>query len=68
MKNNTPKNLSLYTERCYQGYQVYTRKGPLVRQYLERTFETIAHTLNQHPRTFAIRGFLAATTYTKKWL
>ncbi|WP_105901868.1 inovirus Gp2 family protein [Vibrio gangliei] len=55
MKNNTPKNFSLYTANQYQGYSVYTRKGPLVRQYLERTFETIAHTLKRHPRVFAVR-------------
>lgn len=49
------KNFTLYTDNQYQGYPIYTNKGPLVTQYLERTFETIQHALTEHPRTLAIR-------------
>lgn len=56
MNNLAPsKNFTLYSDNQYQGYSIYTGKGPLIKQYLERTFETIGHALNDYPRTLALR-------------
>ncbi|WP_186294789.1 inovirus Gp2 family protein [Vibrio algivorus] len=55
MNTKTPKNFTLYSDNQYQGYPIYTAKGPLIKQYLERTFDTISHALNEYPRTLALR-------------
>ncbi|WGW00124.1 inovirus Gp2 family protein [Vibrio sp. YMD68] len=49
------KHFSLHTESTFKGYPVYTKRGPLIQQYLERSFETVYSSLQHYPRTFAIR-------------
>ncbi|MCG9702997.1 inovirus Gp2 family protein [Vibrio natriegens] len=49
------KHFTLHDEKYFQGYQVYTDRGPLVTQYLERAFDTVHRALQCHSRTLAIR-------------
>jgi len=48
-------NLSLYNESTYQGFFVQETKGPFIREYLIRPYQTIQRALLEHPRTFAFR-------------
>lgn len=48
-------NLSLFPYSSYQGLAVCNSKGPLIHEYLDRTWETIAKAQNEYPRLLAIR-------------
>jgi hypothetical protein len=48
-------NLVLHYDPVIRNLPVMVHKGPLVLNYLERLFETIQRSLEDHPRTFAIR-------------
>lgn len=57
MNNRHPQNtnLILHTEPLFQGLPVYTDRGPLIRNYLERIHETILRSLHDHPRVAGFR-------------
>lgn len=48
-------NLNLYPYSAYNGYAVYTKRGPLIEQYLESLYAVLWKGLCEYPRTFAIR-------------
>jgi hypothetical protein len=54
-RSSLNKNLTLIDAATYRGMAVYRRKGLLVADYLERTYETIERSLVQYPRTLAMR-------------
>lgn len=54
VQNNT--NLSLHTSSDYKGLSVNgDNEHPLVANYLDRTLTTIQKSLDEYPRTFALR-------------
>lgn len=55
-------NLIIYNERSYRGLPIQVDKGPFIRQYLERLYETIECALEQHARVFAFRVDLRFST------
>lgn len=48
-------NLRLFTGSRYNGLPVTTSHGPLVEQYLEKTYAILQRSLASHQRLFAIR-------------
>lgn len=48
-------NLSLYYHPFYQGLPVQTKRGPLIKEYLERMRQVVAAALMQYARVFAFR-------------
>lgn len=48
-------NLTLYTDSSYEGLPVITGRGPLIKEYLSKLYETIRRALEHHPRSFAVR-------------
>lgn len=49
------KNLILHEEPYYLGLPVYTKKGPLIRQQLDATYNTMALTCNDYSRVLGVR-------------
>lgn len=49
------KNLILHTEPYYLGMPVYEKRGPLIRQYLDSTYQTMVHASNDYSRVTGIR-------------
>ncbi len=49
------RNLFRYCESAYQGWNVYTKRGDLVENYLSAAYETLWEAVIEHPRTYAIR-------------
>lgn len=49
------QNLSLHVDPLYQGFAVYTARGPLVKEYLERALHVVESALQQYGRVFAFR-------------
>lgn len=47
--------LTIFNATHFRGLLVMTSKGPLVEQYLERTFDTLHRALASHRKVFAIR-------------
>lgn len=47
--------ISLFNESHFRGLPVITQHGPLIEQYLERTYDTLYRTVAQHGKLFAIR-------------
>mgnify|MGYP000323577100 CR=1 FL=1 len=45
----------LQTESTYKGLPVYTKRGPLKRNCLKSTYETLQSALAEHPSTMVIR-------------
>lgn len=56
-------NLILHYEPCWHGLPVQTQHGPLVDNYLQRMYETVAHALNEYPRVAAFRFELRYPCY-----
>lgn len=54
-RSSLNKNLTLTAATTHRGMPVYRRKGDLIVDYLERTYETIERSLAQYPRTLALR-------------
>lgn len=48
-------NLTVFTDRHYQGLQVMQGIGPLCREHLTKLHQTIMYAVSDHPRTLAIR-------------
>lgn len=48
-------NLILHTEPYWNGYPVYTQRGPLIANYLQRIAETFSKALNDYPRLTGFR-------------
>ena len=57
MNNRHPQNtnLILHTEPLFRDLPVYTDRGPLIRNYLERIHETIMLALQDHARVACFR-------------
>lgn len=51
---NNP-NLTLHCDPSYKGLSVYTARGPLVAEYLERAKHVVESALQQYGRVFAFR-------------
>jgi len=54
-KHSSNLNLTLHESDNYRGLLVYTAKGPLIQEYLERLYQVIQDSLEEHPRTLALR-------------
>lgn len=48
-------NLTLSTHDYFNGYKVYTDKGPNIVEYLNESYRAIGNALQEHPRTLAVR-------------
>ncbi len=48
-------NLHIYTADTFQGFPLMVDKGPFIREYLSRFYETLDLALEQYPRVFAFR-------------
>ncbi|MCW3479544.1 inovirus Gp2 family protein [Neisseriaceae bacterium JH1-16] len=48
-------NLTLLNCETYQGLPIQTEKGPFIREYLERLYQTVNRALEQYARVFAFR-------------
>lgn len=48
-------NLKLYYEPVYRGVPVKVHNGPLIKEYLDKLYQTVVMSLRDHPRTFAFR-------------
>ncbi len=57
------KNLTLITENHYKGFNVYKKKGPLVKEWMDATLQTIFKAMDQYPRLTAIRFDLRFPDY-----
>lgn len=66
-RSSLNKNLILTTADDYRGLQVYQKKGPLIVNYLDRTYETIQRSLEHYPRTLALRVDLRFPQQTHPW-
>ncbi|TRW48361.1 inovirus Gp2 family protein [Aliidiomarina halalkaliphila] len=51
----TNRNLHIYSEDTFRGFQYYQHRGPMIMEYLEASMDVIHRSLNEHPRTLAIR-------------
>jgi hypothetical protein len=54
-KNPNNRNLTLITNPCFVGLPVFTKRGPLVGEYLESIIGVMDKAVAAHPRTIAIR-------------
>jgi hypothetical protein len=48
-------NLILHYDPSFRDLLVMVQKGPLILNYLDRLYQTLQRSLNDHPRTFAVR-------------
>ncbi|MFT5757556.1 MAG: hypothetical protein ACI9LM_002292 [Alteromonadaceae bacterium] len=51
----TNPNLTLHSDRYFNGMQVQVSNGPLILNYLESMDQVIQNAVSEHPRTIAIR-------------
>lgn len=54
-RHNDNPNLTFHYDNTYLGLPVQFDKGPFIREYLDRLYQTIYRALNQYPRVFAFR-------------
>lgn len=66
-RSSLNKNLILTNADVYRGLRVYQKKGPLIVNYLDRTYETIQRSLEQYPRTLALRVDLRFPRQPHAW-
>lgn len=55
IRHSQNQNLNLSYQSAYQGLLVYTERGPLIAEYLERSKQVIDLALQQYGRVFAFR-------------
>lgn len=49
------KNLTLHHDPVFRWTPVRVSSGPLIKEYLEKLYQTVVLSLRDHPRTFAFR-------------
>lgn len=49
------KNLQIHQERTYEGFDIQSQRGSLVKNYLDRTFACIENALNKYSRVSMMR-------------
>lgn len=57
------RNIILHTETTYKDLPVYTGRGPLAQNYLDRILETIQYALSAYPRVVGFRFDLHIPTH-----
>ncbi|WP_174958857.1 inovirus-type Gp2 protein [Halopseudomonas pelagia] len=48
-------SLHLHYENQFDGFEVYTDRGPLIREFLDQLYDTTERALDQYSRVFAAR-------------
>ncbi|THG82986.1 inovirus Gp2 family protein [Pseudomonas sp. A-1] len=54
-RHSDNKNLNIYNDKAFNGLPVQIDKGPFIREYLRRLYNTMWSALDQYPRVFAFR-------------
>ena len=57
------KNLHVLHDKFYQGFEMYTRKGPLIKEWVDISLLILFHALQQYPRVTIIRFDLRFADY-----
>jgi hypothetical protein len=52
---NHNKNLHVSHDKFYQGFKMYTRKGPWIKEWVDAILNTLYRSLQQYPRVTIIR-------------
>jgi hypothetical protein len=57
------KNLHVIYGKHYQGFKMYTRKGPLIKEWVDATLNTLYRSLQHYPHVTIIRFDLRFADY-----
>lgn len=55
LRHSDNHNLTLHHESVFKGLSIQRDKGPFIREYLQRLYDTMWDALDQYPRVFAFR-------------